>query len=42
MSSSFAQILRRLAAERPQAPALTFEGSTWTFAELQARSARTA
>lgn len=42
MSPTFAQILRRLAAERPQAPALTFGGVTWSFAELHARSSRTA
>jgi long-chain acyl-CoA synthetase len=42
MSSTFAQMLRRLAADRPQAPALTFDGVTWSFDELHARSSRTA
>ena len=40
--STFAQILRQHAAERPQAPAVSFEGVTWTFADLHALSSRSA
>jgi long-chain acyl-CoA synthetase len=42
MSHSYAHILRQLAKERPDAPALTFDGETWTFAQLNARSSQTA
>lgn len=42
MSSSYAQLLRDHAAQRPDAPALTFEGRTATFAELDASSSRAA
>ena len=42
MTSTFAQIIRALAAERPQAPALTFEGVTWSFAQLDELSSRSA
>ena len=42
MSQSYAHILRQLAKERPDAPALTFDGETWTFAQLNARSSQTA
>ena len=40
--STFAQIIREHASLRPQASALTFEGTTWTFAQLQARSSQVA
>jgi long-chain acyl-CoA synthetase len=39
---TFAEIIREHAAARPQAPALTFEDSTWSFAALHARSSQTA
>lgn len=42
MSQSYAHILRQLANDRPDAPALTFDGETWTFAQLNARSSQTA
>ena len=42
MIQSYAHILRQLAKERPDAPALTFAGETWTFAQLNARSSQTA
>jgi long-chain acyl-CoA synthetase len=42
MSSSYAQLLRDHAAQRPDAPALTFEGRTQTFAQLDASSSRAA
>ena len=42
MIRSYAEILRSLAADRPEAPALTYDDQTWTFAELHARSSRTA
>ena len=42
MTSTFAQIIRQHAVDRPQAPALTFEGSTWTFAQLDALSSQSA
>lgn len=42
MVQSYAHILRQLAKERPDAPALTFAGETWTFAQLNARSSQTA
>ena len=40
--STFAQIIREHAAQRPQAAALSFEGSTWTFEELHNLSSRAA
>ena len=36
--TTFAEILRDHAGERPQAAALSFEGTTWTFRELHERS----
>ena len=42
MSKAFADILRDLAGRQPGAPALTCGEDTWTFADLHARSARTA
>ena len=42
MSKAFADILRDLAGRQPRAPALTCGEDTWTFADLQARRARTA
>jgi long-chain acyl-CoA synthetase len=42
MSQTFAQILRQHAADTPQAPALTFEDTTWSFAQLDALSSRSA
>ena len=42
MYPSYAQMLRQLAQDRPSAPALTFEGETWTFAQLHERSSQTA
>jgi acyl-CoA synthetase (AMP-forming)/AMP-acid ligase II len=41
-ASTFAEIIRGHAAARPNAPALTFEDVTQTFAELDALSSRTA
>lgn len=41
-ASTFAEIIRSHAAARPNAPALTFENVTQTFAELDALSSRTA
>jgi long-chain acyl-CoA synthetase len=40
--STFAQIIREHAQDRPEAPALSFEGSTWTFADLHRLSSRSA
>lgn len=40
--STFAQIIREHAAQRPQAAALSFEGCTWTFEELHSLSSRAA
>ena len=40
--STFAEIIREHAAERPNASALSFEDQTWTFAQLHARSSRAA
>jgi long-chain acyl-CoA synthetase len=40
MPHTFAQILRQHAADTPQAPALTYAGVTWSFAELDALSSR--
>ena len=37
-ANTFAEIIREHAIERPDKPALSFEGVTWTFAELQTRS----
>lgn len=42
MSDTFAQILRQHAADTPRAPALTYAGVTWSFAELDALSSRSA
>lgn len=42
MSSTYAQLLRDHASQRPHAPALTFEGRTLSFAELDASSSRAA
>lgn len=42
MSSTYAQLLRDHAGQRPQAPALTFEGRTLSFAELDDSSSRAA
>ena len=42
MSRTFATILRDWAELRPEAPALTCDGRTWSFAELDASSSRTA
>jgi len=42
MPQSYARILRALAADRPEAPALTYQDQTWSFADLHARSSRTA
>jgi long-chain acyl-CoA synthetase len=39
---TYAQILREHAAQRPQAPALTFAGHTWDFARLHEGSSRLA
>jgi hypothetical protein len=36
MSQTFAQVIREHAANTPHAPALTFEGITWSFAQLHA------
>jgi long-chain acyl-CoA synthetase len=41
-TSTFAEIIRTHAATRPNAPALTFEDVTQTFADLDAASSRTA
>lgn len=40
--STFAQIIRQHAVERPLAPAVSFEGVTWTFADLHDLSSRSA
>ncbi len=42
MSQTFAQIIREHAANTPQAPALTFEGVTWSFAQLDGFSSQSA
>ena len=42
MSSTFAEILRQHAVDTPQAPALTFGGVTWSFADLDVRSSQSA
>jgi acyl-CoA synthetase (AMP-forming)/AMP-acid ligase II len=42
MAKTFSTILREIAARTPEAPALTCGEETWTFAELDARSSRTA
>ncbi len=42
MPKSFAYILRQLAKDRPDSPALTFDGDTWTFEQLNAVSSHTA
>jgi len=42
MSFSLADIIRRHAADTPNAPALTFEGVTWSFAQLHALSSQSA
>ena len=42
MAFSLAQIVRQHAAATPQAPALSFEGSTLTFAQLDALSSQSA
>ena len=39
---TFAALLRRHASQRPNAPALTFDGVTQTFADLNAAAVRTA
>lgn len=41
-TSSYAQILRSHADARPGAPALTFEGRTWTFSQLHESCSRSA
>jgi hypothetical protein len=40
MTRTFAQIIRQHALDRPQAPALTFEGVTLSFAQLDASSSQ--
>ena len=40
--STFAQIIREHAQHRPDAPALSFEGTTWSFADLHQLSSRSA
>ena len=40
--TTFAQIIREHAKERPSSPALSFEGVTWSFAELHELSSRSA
>lgn len=40
--TTFAQIIREHALQRPASPALSFEGITWTFAELHELSSRSA
>lgn len=42
MSQTFAQIIREHAANTPQAPALTFEGVTWSFSQLDGFSSQIA
>lgn len=42
MTRSYAQLLREHAASRPDAPALSFEGRTQSFAQLDADSSRAA
>jgi len=42
MSFTLADIIRRHAADTPDAPALTFEGVTWSFARLHALSSQSA
>jgi long-chain acyl-CoA synthetase len=40
--STFAQIIREHAQHRPEAPALSFEGTTWSFADLHRLSSHSA
>ena len=40
--TTFAQIIREHAQQRPASPALSFEGVTWSFAELHSYSSRSA
>lgn len=40
--TTFAQIIREHAQQRPASPALSFEGVTWSFAELHELSSRSA
>ena len=40
--ATFADIVRQQAASRPQAPALTYDGATWSFAQLHAYSSQSA
>lgn len=40
--STFAQIIREHSQHRPEAPALSFEGTTWSFADLHRLSSRSA
>ncbi len=40
--TTFAQIIREHAQERPSSPALSFEGVTWRFADLHELSSRSA
>lgn len=42
MSFTLADIIRRHAADTPNAPALTFEGVTWSFEQLHALSSQSA
>ena len=42
MSPTFAHIIREHAANTPHAPALTYEGVTWSFAQLDALSSQSA
>ena len=42
MSSTFAQVIRQHAVDRPQSPALTFDGVTWSFGQLDAFSSQSA
>ena len=42
MSFTVADMVRQHASATPDAPALTFEGCTWSFAELDARSSQSA
>ncbi len=42
MTTTFAEIIRAHAADTPQAPALTFEDTTWSFAQLHALSSQSA
>ena len=42
MTQTFAHIVRQHAVDTPQAPALTFEGVTWSFAQLDGLSSQSA